>query len=114
MDAVLFFGVAVIGLSLYFLPTIVAVMRGRQIGSVLVLNPFLGWTFVGWIVALVMAFSDHRPQNQQSVIVQQAQQAPMYPMGYGQIPPLAGYQNSQQPYLPQVQPPYPNADTQPR
>jgi hypothetical protein len=40
----------------YFLPTIVA--RSRRVpnlGSVAVINTFLGWTFVGWVVALAMA-----------------------------------------------------------
>jgi hypothetical protein len=40
----------------YFLPTIVA--RSRKVpnqGSVAVINTFLGWTFVGWVVALAMA-----------------------------------------------------------
>lgn len=43
-------------LALYFTPTIVAKMRGvPNFGSVLVLNFFLGWTFIGWVVALSMA-----------------------------------------------------------
>jgi hypothetical protein len=40
----------------YFLPTIVA--HHRKVpngGSVLVINLFLGWTLVGWVVALAMA-----------------------------------------------------------
>ena len=44
------------GIALYLLPTIVAVARGKKniLGIVLV-NILLGWTFVGWIVALVWA-----------------------------------------------------------
>lgn len=46
----------IIGIGLYFLPTIVAVARKvTNQGSVLVINLFLGWTFVGWVVALAMA-----------------------------------------------------------
>jgi hypothetical protein len=38
------------------LPTIIAVARKvTNQGSVLVINFFLGWTFVGWVVALAMA-----------------------------------------------------------
>jgi Superinfection immunity protein len=49
------FGVLIL-LSLYFLPTIVAKLRGvPNFGSVAVLNLFLGWTFIGWVVALAMA-----------------------------------------------------------
>ncbi|HEY4429053.1 MAG TPA: superinfection immunity protein [Solirubrobacteraceae bacterium] len=43
-------------LGLYFMPTVVAVSRKvRHQGSVAVLNIFLGWTFIGWVVALAMA-----------------------------------------------------------
>jgi hypothetical protein len=41
---------------LYFLPTIIAVARSvPNTGSVAVINVFLGWTFIGWVVALAMA-----------------------------------------------------------
>jgi hypothetical protein len=40
----------------YWLPLIVAVARKvPNAGSVAVVNLFLGWTFVGWVVALAMA-----------------------------------------------------------
>ena len=40
----------------YFVPTIVAVIRKvPNIGSIVVINLFLGWTLVGWVVALAMA-----------------------------------------------------------
>ncbi len=43
-------------LCLYFLPAVVAVTRKvRHQGSVVVINVFLGWTFIGWVVALAMA-----------------------------------------------------------
>ncbi len=42
--------------ALYFVPTVVgAVRRVPNIGSVIVINVFLGWTFIGWVVALAMA-----------------------------------------------------------
>ena len=44
---------------IYFAPAMVASYRGaKNIGSVFVINLFLGWTLVGWVVALAMAFSD--------------------------------------------------------
>jgi hypothetical protein len=45
-------------LVIYFLPTIVAVMRHtkKQAGIVLI-NLFLGFTVVGWLAALVWAVS---------------------------------------------------------
>jgi hypothetical protein len=49
------FGIIVL-IGLYFLPTIVAVVRKvANQGSVAVINCFLGWTLVGWVVALSMA-----------------------------------------------------------
>jgi hypothetical protein len=41
-------------LTLYFLPTIVAITRHhRNALAIFLLNLFLGATFVGWVVALV-------------------------------------------------------------
>ena len=43
---------------IYFLPTLIASSRGvRNTGSIVVLNLFLGWTLVGWVVALALAFA---------------------------------------------------------
>jgi hypothetical protein len=40
----------------YFIPSIVAVARKMpNKGSTIVVNLFLGWTFIGWVVALAMA-----------------------------------------------------------
>lgn len=40
----------------YLIPTIVAFSRGvSSPWSVVVVNVLLGWTFVGWVVALAMA-----------------------------------------------------------
>jgi hypothetical protein len=42
--------------SLYCLPIIVAAVRKvPHLGSVTVVDLFLGWTVIGWIVALAMA-----------------------------------------------------------
>lgn len=41
-------------LGVYLLPTIVASSRHhRQAVAIFLLNLFLGWTFVGWVIALV-------------------------------------------------------------
>lgn len=49
----------VVVLGLYFLPTIIASQRGvTNFGSIAVINLFLGWTLVGWVVALAMSFKD--------------------------------------------------------
>jgi len=43
----------VVGL-IYFLPTLVAYNKKRKNKlAILVVNTFLGWTFLGWIIALV-------------------------------------------------------------
>jgi len=44
------------GFVLYFLPTIIAAVKSkRDTLAIFLLNFFLGWTFIGWIVALVWA-----------------------------------------------------------
>jgi hypothetical protein len=46
----------IILVGLYFVPSIVGgVRKVPNIGSVIVLNVFLGWTLIGWVVALAMA-----------------------------------------------------------
>lgn len=53
-----FLGVAFL-LGLYFLPSIGARLRGHpNAQAIIVLNLFLGWTFVGWVVALIWAVSN--------------------------------------------------------
>lgn len=43
-------------IGLYFFPTIVGLARKvKDTGSVIVVNFFLGWTGIGWIIALAMA-----------------------------------------------------------
>lgn len=44
---------AVMIAALYFAPTLMA--RSGRRASVFVVNLFLGWTLVGWVVALFMA-----------------------------------------------------------
>lgn len=53
---VLLLVLAFVALFFYFLPTIIAASRKVvNSGSVLVINLLLGWTLVGWAVALAMA-----------------------------------------------------------
>ena len=54
--AVAFFPFFGVGFVSYFLPSIIALARSkRNLLSIFLLNLFLGWTFVGWVVALVWA-----------------------------------------------------------
>ena len=49
---------ALVGLFLYLLPGAIAVLRGHHNAfAILLLNVLLGWTFVGWTVASVWAFT---------------------------------------------------------
>lgn len=49
-------GLLIVLIALYFIPTIVAVIRKvPSTGSVVVINLFLGWSLIGWVVALAMA-----------------------------------------------------------
>jgi hypothetical protein len=49
-------GVFLVLAVLYFLPTLIAFLcKVPNRGSVAVINIFLGWTFIGWVVALAMA-----------------------------------------------------------
>ena len=58
---VLFAVVSVGGLAIYLLPTCVAMARGRrQATAIGVLNVLLGWTFIGWAIALVWACMRNR------------------------------------------------------
>jgi len=51
-------------IALYWIPTIVGVARNvRAVGQVAVVNGFFGWTFIGWVVALVMSFRESRPRE---------------------------------------------------
>jgi T4 superinfection immunity protein len=51
-----------LGFVLYFLPSIVAFARNKRDASAIVLlNFFLGWTAIGWIVALVWAVKTDVP-----------------------------------------------------
>ncbi|MFW6055978.1 MAG: superinfection immunity protein [Chloroflexota bacterium] len=46
---------------LYFLPTVIASARHKQNTlSIFLLNLFLGWSFIGWVVALVWSVSAER------------------------------------------------------
>lgn len=41
--------------SAYFVPWLLAMTRRVGSGGVFVLNLFLGWTFIGWVIALAWA-----------------------------------------------------------
>jgi len=73
---VVFLFIAALGLAAYLAPGIVASVRHvPNAGSVWIINVLLGWTLVGWAIALAMACRSRY-------------QAVMTPYGpHGQIPP---------------------------
>lgn len=45
-----------VGVGIYFLPSLIAVARQtHNTTGIFLLNLFLGWTGIGWIIALIMA-----------------------------------------------------------
>jgi len=58
--ALIFFGALwlFISFTIYCIPTIVAYIRKhRNIASIAILNMFLGWTFFGWLAALLWSLN---------------------------------------------------------
>lgn len=52
-------------LFIYFIPAIVACnSKHRNMEGVVILNLFLGWTFIGWVVALIWAVSNQGEKNE--------------------------------------------------
>ena len=50
------------GFVMYFLPSIIAFARSkRDVMAITLLNFFLGWTMIGWVVALVWALKTDVP-----------------------------------------------------
>ena len=55
MSAIVLF---IVILVFYFLPSIIASASDRpNAGAIIALNLFLGWTFLGWVIALVWALT---------------------------------------------------------
>lgn len=56
MDLVILFTIAFI----YFMPTVNAKLRNTNNSSqVFVINLFLGWTFIFWVIALAMSYTSN-------------------------------------------------------
>ena len=49
--------VLIVWIIIYFIPTIIA-FRRKHINkiSILIINLFLGWSLIGWVIALAWAF----------------------------------------------------------
>lgn len=56
LSTVLFFPFFGLPFLLYFLPSIIALARSkRDLLAIFLLNLFLGWSIIGWFVALIWA-----------------------------------------------------------
>ncbi len=71
----------VMGICIYFIPTFVAVTRKvTNAGSVFVINLLLGWSIVGWAVALAMAVKTNMTRieivNSEASVVDSIRPAP--------------------------------------
>ena len=65
MGFVIFF----IALIIYLLPSFIAQYRKhRNEAAIFVLNLFLGWTFIGWVGALIWASTDNVDSDKQRPI----------------------------------------------
>lgn len=96
------FGLVLVGL--YFLPTILAAVRQkRNLLAIGALNFFLGWSFIGWIVALIWALSADQPL-QQVINISQNVAMPYAQGPYAQGPHAGQQQAMQQQWQPQQWP----------
>ena len=52
----------------YFLPSLIALFRGKSnTAAIVLLNLFLGWTFIGWVVALIWSVT--KDKEMQTIVV---------------------------------------------
>jgi hypothetical protein len=66
MELLILVIMSVISFLIYFLPTFVASSKQhKNFTGVLLLNIFLGWTFLGWVAALVWSV---QTQDKQKVV----------------------------------------------
>jgi hypothetical protein len=62
LSTIFFFPFFGFGFVMYFLPSIIALARSkRDTLAIFLLNFFLGWSVIGWIVALVWASKNVAP-----------------------------------------------------
>jgi hypothetical protein len=63
-DVIIFIIMWFIFVAIYLLPTIVSVIRKhRNMTAIFILNVLLGWTFFGWVVALIWSVFKEKPKD---------------------------------------------------
>lgn len=84
---VLTVGSIVLGLGVYLVPTIVALVRkAPNTASIAAINVLLGWSLIGWVVSLAMALRSTTPNNSGPVTVNQFVSGPTPPYGTWEPP----------------------------
>lgn len=61
LSCLTFLAIAAAAIVMYLAPGFIA--SGRKVkneGTVWILNLFLGWTFIGWVISLALAFAEKR------------------------------------------------------
>jgi TRAP-type C4-dicarboxylate transport system permease small subunit len=61
----------------YFLPIIVAIVRNHNVGMIMLINLFLGWTGFGWLIALGMALGRDNSKPVYVVVSVEANHTPL-------------------------------------
>lgn len=65
LGVILVIGFIVVGFFSYLLPSFIAGMRKHQnTAAIVILNILLGWTFIGWVIALVWSFTAVNKDNE--------------------------------------------------
>ena len=53
--------IVLILITLYFIPSIIAIKKKhKDLSKILMINTFLGWTIVGWIISLVIVINKQK------------------------------------------------------
>ena len=88
----------------YLLPWAIGATRNRSnVAATALVNLLLGWSLVGWVVALVMACGSERPV----VVVHNSYAPPALvqpPQPWGQVPPPYGWAQPAEPWAQAPQP----------
>jgi len=64
LTSVLLTALVLVSLAIYFVPTIIAYVRDHHsVLAIFVANFFLGWTFLGWVGALVWSAMPVAPRT---------------------------------------------------
>lgn len=59
-------------IGIYLIPTIIAVCRkAYHTAAAIIVNVFLGWTFIGWVVALILSLLNAPTKNPQQIVINQ-------------------------------------------